>query len=82
MHGCHLDEGWTCIPVILNSKWMKGHCMRLWSSPLMDAQVSPQFEVKTVEAKDEEFMAQIPAGPAKLISIGGWSFSRADIVFK
>ena len=45
-------------------------------------QVTPEFKVVDVEENADELIAGLPDGPIPLISIGGWSFSRSDEVFK
>jgi len=46
-------------------------------------QVAPQtFEVVDVEQNEKDLIKELPQGPVHLISLGGWSFSRADQVFQ
>lgn len=49
---------------------------------LFAAQISAgTFEVVNVEFNEDDLIKQLPSGPVHMISIGGWSFSRADGVF-
>lgn len=45
------------------------------------AKITPQFQVVGTEWNDDTLIQEIPNGPVKIISIGGWSFSRDDGVF-
>lgn len=74
----------TCLITLFN------HCSSLYALThhqavlcLLPIQVLPDtFEVVNVEFNEDELIKQLPSGPVHIISIGGWSFSRADQVFK